>query len=105
AQLRARLLAQHPSMRLARDAQTVRRCAERLRAGTLRGLERRRARLGELARTLHAVSPLATLERGYAILLERDSGRVVRSVEQVQAEAELRARLADGEIALRVVDS
>ncbi len=105
AQLRARLLAQHPSMRLARDAQTVRRCAERLRAGTLRGLERRRARLGELARTLHAVSPLATLERGYAILLERDSGRVVRSVEQVQADAELRARLPDGEIALRVVDS
>lgn len=105
AQLRTRLLAQHPSARLARDAEAVRSGAERLRAGILRGLERRRARLTELARTLHAVSPLATLERGYAILLERESGRVVRSVGQAQAGAALRARLADGEIALRVVDS
>lgn len=105
AQLRTRLLAQHPSVRLARDADALRGCAERLRAATLRGLERRRARVAELARTLHAVSPLATLERGYAILLEAESGRVVRSVAQVPANAGLRARLADGEIALRVVDS
>jgi exodeoxyribonuclease VII large subunit len=105
AQLRTRLLAQHPSERLARDAEAVRGCAERLRTATLRGLERRRARVAELARTLHAVSPLATLERGYAILFEADSGRVVRSAGQARKNAGLRARLADGEIALRVMDS
>jgi exodeoxyribonuclease VII large subunit len=60
--------------------------------------------LGELARTLHAVSPLATLERGYAILLEEGSGRVVRSVKQAAPSTRLRARLADGELALRVAD-
>jgi exodeoxyribonuclease VII large subunit len=48
------------------------------------------------------VSPLATLDRGYAILLERPSGHVVRSVSSVSAESKLRARLADGEIDLRV---
>ncbi|HEY0178306.1 MAG TPA: exodeoxyribonuclease VII large subunit, partial [Dokdonella sp.] len=63
-----------------------------------RRLERRRAALDELARALQAVSPLATLERGYAILLERESGRVVRSVAQAAAARRLRARLADGEI-------
>jgi exodeoxyribonuclease VII large subunit len=51
---------------------------------------------------LNAVSPLATLDRGYAILLDRRSGRVVRSVTQIAADSAIRARLADGEIDLRV---
>jgi len=103
-QLRTRLLAQHPAVRLARDAAHAGTLDERLRGTIVRALERRRARLGELARTLHAVSPLATLERGYAILLEDGSGRVVRSVKQAAPSTRLRARLADGEIALRVAD-
>jgi len=103
-QLRTRLLAQHPAVRLARDAAHAGALDERLRGTIVRALERRRARLGELARTLHAVSPLATLERGYAILLEDGSGRVVRSVKQAERNARWRARLADGEIALRVAD-
>jgi len=103
-QLRTRLLAQHPAGRLARDAAHAGTLDERLRGTIVRALERRRARLGELARTLHAVSPLATLERGYAILLEDGSGRVVRSVKQAAPSTRLRARLADGEIALRVAD-
>jgi exodeoxyribonuclease VII large subunit len=45
---------------------------------------------------------LATLERGYAILFERESGVVVRSVAQVPAGSALRARIADGEIGVRV---
>jgi exodeoxyribonuclease VII large subunit len=103
-QLRTRLLAQHPAVRLARDAVHAGALDERLRGTIVRTLERRRARLGELARTLHAVSPLATLERGYAILLEDGSGRVVRSVAQAEPNTRMRARLADGEISLRVSD-
>ncbi len=101
-QLRTRLLAQHPAVRLARDAAHASALDERLRNTIARVLERRRARIGELARTLHAVSPLATLERGYAILLESDSGRVVRSVAQASPQQTLRARLSDGELVLRV---
>ncbi|MEP7044837.1 MAG: exodeoxyribonuclease VII large subunit [Dokdonella sp.] len=101
-QLHTRLFAQHPAIRLAREATHASMLDERLRSTIVRTLERRRAHLGELARTLHAVSPLATLERGYAILLESGSGRVVRSLTQVSPDLRLRARLADGEIALRV---
>jgi len=54
---------------------------------------------------LGAVSPLATLDRGYAILFESDSGRVVRSVAQVARGMALRARLADGHIHVRVEDT
>ena len=100
--LLARINAQRPQMRLARADERLhmlhRRLAERARGG----IERRASRLGELVRTLHAVSPLATLDRGYAILFERESGGVVRSVTQAAPGAQLRARVADGEIDLRV---
>ena len=100
--LRARLAAQDPLVLLARRRERARALADRLRAAVVRAAERRALRLGELARTLNAVSPLATLERGYAILLDRESGRVVRSVVQIRTDSALRARLTDGEIDLRV---
>jgi len=102
---RARLLAQHPVALLARITERAQTARERLRLGAQRAIERRAARLGELARTLHAVSPLATLDRGYAILLERDSGQVVRSTTQARPGIALRVRLADGEIGARVDDT
>ncbi|MEO6688834.1 MAG: exodeoxyribonuclease VII large subunit [Dokdonella sp.] len=102
AQHRTRLNAQHPAASLARAAERALAIRERLQADTTRAIERANSRLGELARTLHAVSPLATLDRGYAILFERESGRIVRSVAQANASAQLRARVADGTIGLRV---
>jgi exodeoxyribonuclease VII large subunit len=56
--------------------------------------------LSELARALNAVSPLATLRRGYSILIDRDTGKVVRSVETSLRANRFSARLADGEIPL-----
>ncbi|HEX7914365.1 MAG TPA: exodeoxyribonuclease VII large subunit, partial [Rudaea sp.] len=50
---------------------------------------------------LNAVSPLATLQRGYAILLDRDSGEVLRTTAAATKSAHLVARLVDGEIDLR----
>jgi exodeoxyribonuclease VII large subunit len=102
ARLRARLAAQDPKFLLARRRERTERLNDRLRAAVARAAERHALRLGQLARTLNAVSPLATLDRGYAILFDQESGRVVRSVSQVAADAALRARVADGEIDLRV---
>ena len=53
-------------------------------------------------RALQAVSPLATLERGYAILLDAE-GRVLRRAADACAGDRLQARLADGSLRLRVV--
>lgn len=100
--LLARINAQSPQVRLARADERLHMLHRRLADRARGGIERRASRLGELARTLHAVSPLATLDRGYAILFERGSGRVVRSVTQATPGAPLRARVADGEIDLRV---
>ncbi|HKE48585.1 MAG TPA: exodeoxyribonuclease VII large subunit, partial [Rhodanobacteraceae bacterium] len=100
--LRARLAAQDPQHQLARRRERTQALGDRLRAAIARTAERHALRLGQLARTLNAVSPLATLDRGYAILFDRESGRVVRSVKQVDAESKLSGRVADGEIDLRV---
>ncbi|WP_347262175.1 exodeoxyribonuclease VII large subunit [Rudaea sp.] len=101
AHLRARLQAQHPLIRLAQRREQLAALELRLRAALDRRLDRRRQHLAELARTLNAVSPLATLQRGYAILLDRDNGEVLRSVERARQSAHLIARLADGEVPLR----
>ena len=57
-----------------------------------------------LVRSLHAVSPLATVARGYAIL-QRDDGRLVRSISDARAGDALQARLQDGRLRMRVESS
>jgi exodeoxyribonuclease VII large subunit len=100
--LRARLAVQDPQLLLARWRDRTRMLGDRLRGAMSRAAERKALRLAELARTLNAVSPLATLDRGYAILFDRASARVVRSVTELDADSAVRARLTDGEIDLRV---
>lgn len=101
AQARTRLLAQHPRARLAQLAERHAALNQRLGAAWQRSAERRGQRLVELARALHAVSPLDVLQRGYAILFDADHN-VVRSVAAVTPGTPLRARLADGELPLCV---
>lgn len=57
----------------------------------------RRSELAGLQARLSALSPLATLERGYAIVQHEDTGVVVRSVDQVSAGDPLAIRVHDGE--------
>jgi exodeoxyribonuclease VII large subunit len=99
----ARLLARHPQQRLPLLERQLAEQSQRLRQAIARQLERERHALQQAARTLHAVSPLATLERGYAILFD-DQGKVVRATTDVSEGDDLRARLADGELKLRVLD-
>lgn len=96
-----RLLAQHPRQRLALWRQRLDQHVLHLRRLMEHTLERDRLTLQQTARALHAVSPLATLERGYAILFDAE-GRVLRSAQNIAADTPLRARLADGELPLRV---
>ena len=60
-------------------------------------LMQRRGRLEQLAGELGALSPVAILERGYALVFD-SSGNLVKDSEQVEAGEEIRARVARGEI-------
>jgi exodeoxyribonuclease VII large subunit len=59
-------------------------------------------RLAVLSGRLHTVSPLRTLERGYAIVQDA-AGSVVRSATQVQPGDAITARVADGAIKAKVL--
>ena len=79
------------------------RCADvaALRERTARSLDHRVRRADdELRHTvarLRALSPAATLERGYAIV-QRADGHVVRAADEVKIDDTLRVRLAEGEL-------
>jgi exodeoxyribonuclease VII large subunit len=63
-----------------------------------RGLStERRSRLGALAGKLEALSPLATLARGYAVA-RREDGRVLRSVDDFTVGLRFHLRVRDGSV-------
>jgi exodeoxyribonuclease VII large subunit len=64
-------------------------------------LERREQRLGRLADTLGALSPLASLKRGYAVAQDPD-GRLLRRVEDFNPGDRFRLRLVDGRVHCQV---
>jgi len=76
----------------------------RLRAAGLRQLNRARERLAPLVRTLNAVSPLATLDRGYAIV-SLEGGAILRDAKDATAGTIIEARLSQGRIRAKVEGS
>jgi exodeoxyribonuclease VII large subunit len=60
-------------------------------------LLQKRARLERLASQMEALSPVAILERGYALVFDAD-GQLVKDAQRVKAGEDIRARVARGEI-------
>lgn len=96
-----RLEQQAPVLRLQRLQQRLVLLGARHDTALRRSLQARLGLLRELGRGLHAVSPLGTLGRGYAIL-QRDDGLAVRRADDVAPGDALNARLAHGGLRLRV---
>ena len=69
--------------------------------GAARRVDRSRLELESSAGRLHALSPLATLDRGYAIV-RTDEGRTVRSVDGLQRGTQVDVVLRDGTAAATV---
>jgi exodeoxyribonuclease VII large subunit len=93
--LARRLELMHPRTRLAARAQRLDELEARLTRALRRELADAGRRLAGAARTLHAVSPLATLERGYAIVATAE-GQVVRSAADAAVGTPIEARTASG---------
>jgi exodeoxyribonuclease VII large subunit len=104
AHLDTRLAGQHPGRHLALLRQRLEQLAEQLPRVMQRQLKERQQRLAGAVQTLQIVSPLATLGRGYSILLD-ERGQAVRAAGQVQPGQKLHARLAEGELEVRVLDN
>jgi len=94
----------HPRGRTRAARERLQQLAARLDGQLEATLQSRHQALRQSARTLQAVSPLATLDRGYAVLTREagSAGRAITQVEQVTAGEALFAQLADGALAVQV---
>ena len=90
-----------PRSALEREGQRLERTHERLRQAPALAVERKRAALENSAAKLVALSPVQTLERGYAIV-RTDSGDVVAAAEDVSTGAHVDVTLAEGGFGARV---
>ena len=99
--LEARLSALDLRVRLARQAQRLASATQRLAPAMSKTLARGTSRLQELHRALHALSPVAILARGYAIVLTREGSPLVESG-QVSVGDPLGVKLHRGRLEARV---
>jgi exodeoxyribonuclease VII large subunit len=101
---RSRLWQLSPVVRVQRTTAQYGALLARLRAAGLAQLHRARERLTPLVRTLNAVSPLATLDRGYAIV-SFESGGVLRDAADAPPGTIIEARLSSGRLRAKVEGS
>lgn len=99
--LRTRPAVADPGALLTAWAASIEATRERGRRATLACVAEARTDIARLAARVTALSPQATLERGYAVL-QREDGQAVRDPAEVEPGDALTARVAAGRIALKV---
>lgn len=92
-----------PRLALERESRRIEQARERLHRAPALAVERKRAALESVAGKLRVLSPLQTLERGYAIV--RTESKVVRSSAEVAPGVLVEVALAEGGFGARVEDT
>jgi len=77
----------------------------RLFSSLKRSMQDKHRQLAQAAWALEALSPLATLRRGYVIAVQEETNRILRSVAEVTSDARLCLKLQDGEVRCQVVST
>jgi len=99
--LTADVLHHNPRHALAHARERLQACAGRLDRSLERTLRRSAVGIGALQARLHSLSPLAVLDRGYALVLTPE-GALIRSIAQLKSGQTVTTRLADGVFLSRV---
>ena len=108
--LRARLERQNVATRLIWGRDRLARLEDRLQGAASRGAARRAGSLDRMAARLQALSPLAVLARGYALLYNvegtaREGGGLITSSTDTRPGRRIRARLAQGSLIAEVTET
>ena len=101
ADLTAAVLRHDPRQQLGLARERLAACRTRLDRSLERLLHSSAATVGSLDARLHSLSPLAVLERGYALVIDAEGG-LVRSTAQIAPGDKLTTRLSDGAFISRV---
>jgi len=98
AELRARLHRHIPEHRVAQLQTRFKTLRQRMQTAMSHKVDNRRQLLAATSRALDAISPLATLHRGYAIVSGIPGGEVLRGTKGVHPGDQVQARLANGKL-------
>lgn len=98
----AELLALSPALSVQRSIARLAQLRVRISTSARDKLSNTSHKIALLARALNSVSPLATLDRGYAIVKHETSGKVLLNAASIAPGENIRARLSRGEIVATV---
>lgn len=99
----ALLAKQNPSNQIIIYKQKQQYLAQRLNASCQQNLVSLKHKFHALTQTLNTVSPLATLNRGYSITTQPDSGAVIDSIDNLSINETVKTRLARGEFTSQII--
>jgi len=87
-----------PERILTQSAENLSKLRRRLNAASLRELSRNQNAFEQTSHLLHSLSPKATLQRGFSMTFEAESGKLLKSAHSITPGTRLRTTLADGEV-------
>ena len=96
--IRARLMQRSPSVDVQQSINRLAALRQRLHVAANNAVNKPLQRLRLATRGLDSVSPLATLERGYAIITDASSGKIVTRATSIKSGTSITARLAEGSL-------
>ena len=99
--LRGELMRNSPALAVQRTLSQLATLQQRLGTGTHEALSDLNHQVALLGRALHSVSPLATLERGYAIVKDANNNVLTDAANAMRGD-EIRAQLSRGELIANV---
>lgn len=102
--LESRLLGQHPKKQLQLFKQRLDSLLQQLKQLMSEQLKQSQLRLASQVQALQIISPLATLDRGYSIVLNGNN-IVVQNNEQTRIGEQLTVKLSKGELKVSVLDN
>lgn len=92
----SRLMAASPSNQFLRRSQHLKEIRQRLGGAMRKHIDSLQSRIAVASASLHAVSPLGTLQRGYAIVSDAETGTLIRDANALAEGKEIAGRLAHG---------
>ncbi|MEY3038630.1 MAG: hypothetical protein RL143_1197, partial [Pseudomonadota bacterium] len=104
AQLIQRLIKANPSRRIQESQDRVERLCQQITRSANEQIERKRLLLAKQVAQLDAISPLATLQRGYA-LVTTESGEVIRDSSQLTVDQNVKVQVKNGRFSATVIET
>ena len=101
----SRLLQRSPAIGVQLSMHQLSALQQRLNGSATCSVEKLNVRLRLATRALESVSPLATLERGYAIVSDVETGAILTDAANVKPGLDIRAQLAHGTLKATVKES